>query len=560
MSKILGIAAAAITLVMALACGGSNNGGTSSLTGGSTTPVYANIDSSLSKSEIGSASLFAIDASGNIASATYTATEIVAGTKDVSDHQATFIGVSSGNYILKVIGVNSANLFEAPVAVVSDVVTNMSKARPKYFQVNALTTMIVKSATSFSPSAIAIKTANILGDKKLSDVYFDGETISTVPTGSTSVTTITVSTLFLQQINSLSMAIIQIAAILPGNAALTNVANTLSSISKATTVDALATANDGVKAIEAAVPASKKEAVLANLLSSLATYATSLGIKAGDVNSMASAATNSSNTTKLATAASAATSDAATVSKFELANSSQGSMSGTTFTLNTLAPVFKITFSDNVNKGLVGSKVSLVVTKTGGASYTLTSADSSVTASWASLSELYLAVGKSSSATIASKELEPGASYTYTLTTTSSNISFGSFKTGTMNTRAVTLTSTTVPFAISGTTFTGLTSPIMFYVNSANAINITTSSANNYGILGTNSALNVSVSPATTVTPVISGITTGVTTATSAIVTFNSVASGNYTVTLTKDKGLFTGTTTTTEITDYPSSVYMEVK
>ena len=491
------------------------------------------------------------------------------------DWEYSIAGLTSGNeYTFKVIKTATSGNIEllSTIDTASASTGFLSKANPKYKtrapQINVYTTFVVQQIVANPTLTVSVATASIFGSGvSLNSIVVSGGTVRAGTTASVVAPSAAASQMVTMLSTSILTAVKLTVAQLDGQ--LTSLIATQTAISKIP-VTTVTTANlaTSLSTVYTAV-----SAMMTAITTAIPTF--TIDLTKIDAHSTLTI-TDLKDSTKISTnvvAAATAQDSAKKVTYFGLADATYGAPTTAGFAINTLAPVFKVVvegdFSANVATAskiaeLLDMTVTNTVSKQTASSSNLNSLFDATASVSANVTTIYLRVKKTASATISADELAPGTDYDYVLTAKTKAFTFGGSYTtkGTISTRTVTFT---YPYAIGSLTSQvvlgsngGLSAgSIVFYVNSAKAINVTTSAVNNYSILGASSALNVSVSPATTVTPVISGITTGATTATSAVVTFNSVTKGNYTVTLTKDKGLFSGTT---EITDYPSSVYMEVK
>lgn len=198
-----------------------------------------------------------------------------------------------------------------------------------------------------------------------------------------------------------------------------------------------------------------------------------------------------------------------TISSFELASASYGSRSGNDFTVNTLAPIFKVVFSSAVTSPSSVIDVTLTNSATS-ASQNFTTASSYLNTIASSDNKThYIMVKKSSSAGFTdSQGLRPGTAYTYAITAkTGYALSFsGRSENGTITTEDVTFT---LPFDGSSanqslvnisdsSTYNGLnaSSNQTFYVNvkSGWKVQYTTSNTTTYGIFGGSGVLNATLS------------------------------------------------------------------
>ena len=471
----LGLVMLLMVALFALACGSSSDNAPA------TTFTYGSVDSSLDYGDISKAELLPISNGTAQSSGVIEDSEINNGNGD--DHRAVFQNVSNGDYLFRVSGGNSTlytTLFEATVSVSSNVISGLGKATPAYFQANPLTTFIVSQAAGnldFTSSLNGLVEA-VLSGNSLEDVYYDGGVLINKSNGKGAG---------LQSTNVMS-SINYVALVIKSVSKITSSDNTTLVDNAITLLKEIALAGDDMSALETATG----NAVLGQIFSATSANVTEIKSVVGEKfvseligNSSSLSSFEGITAGNLQAAAVAATDDSFEIESFALADSNFGSTgtSANQFILKTLAPVFKVTFANNVNQGLVGSAISVDLEKVGGGSYSLSLDDATVVSSWASATELYLAV-KADGLSISSKELEPGAVYNYTLNTSkfSGNTQVGNYGSGNIAVEDLTITSPKVPVAFAGTSFDGLmASEVLFNVNASSSYTVSGNSTDDYG-------------------------------------------------------------------------------
>jgi hypothetical protein len=474
----LGLTMMSVVAMFALACGSSDDSV-------ALVPSIANIDSSLDTDTIDKAKLYKVESSGNAASSASYQSDVTAGTGD-ADHTATFYNVASGEYLLKVEGTNGSDLYQAPVEVANNTISGLGKAVPTYFQVNAFTTYVVLKALEGSGNLNDVATVvdEVLGTTlSLKDVFFDGGSLRLASSGAGASLT---SDNLMTAINYVALVVTQAAKIETNSSSANTAVGGFSDI-----LTTIIGAGDSLSDLADAT----SDANLLNILTEVnsSTNLSDLEAILGEdfVDEIVGSGDNLLDfadvvVAELISAAFESTNDSFEIQSFALVDYSFGWSSGNEFTLNSLAPVFKLTFADNVKKDLVASAIAIELNKVGGASYDLKASDATVQYSWASGSELYIAV-KADGLAITDKELEPGAVYNYSINTDAfvaqDNIIVGIYGAGNIAVSDLTLTSEMVPVAIDGTSWNGLTAAqVSFNINTADEYSVAgNSSSGNLG-------------------------------------------------------------------------------
>jgi len=598
----------AASILVALACGGSDgsNSSASNLTVGTGPSSYAG---TIDKTTIPTASTVRVGAfqDGDLIS------EVVPtqGSGD-EDHTFTIAGLQNGDYtvsVYRVIGstVDTSSfppmseddrlvLLSSPATVtgaegVAEAVSSKTSFKR---QINVITTFVVNRIANDNTGATNVSTVltELFGSvvASLDEIDMSGGEIS-----SGSETLFVSDDTISQAIQFMSTAIAATSVL--GTSSITdsvktNVTSTFSQLSLVT--NSLTAALSSYSTLLATASTENSSAVT-SLIAAASSFVND--VLDGDI----------TNLTTSLTPASVAAADANTykVLSFGLAsgaNNAYGTTSGVggvDFSLNTLAPVFKLSFVSGNTLTEAEAKALLTMTVTDGTT-TLTESGTvssqlsdlvdvvadSPDATTGEASTFYLLVKKDYSSTTAAA-LEPGKTYTYTLTATDSpsKLRFGSAssRSGTITTKDVTIT---LPYAgasspdvaainLSGNaTHSGLSADqsLVLYVDAANGVQVDQTDAIGYGIVGSDSALNISVykngsktASATDsnveATDVMffsdetgASVTSGMLTLDSAVIE----AGTEYSVTISTEDGLLDSSGTA--ITSYPTALYIETE
>ncbi len=283
-------------------------------------------------------------------------------------------------------------------------------------------------------------------------------------------------------------------------------------------------------------------------------------------------------TTSQISTAQASAGGTVTITSFELAHAAYGTKSGDDFSLNTLAPVFKVvldtaltasTFSDYVTVSLQGGSTS--VTNSSLTSDTLvrtvTSTDGKT---------IFLMVKKAASVDITAKsELSPGGSYSYTITPVTGKTLVMSGKSfplsGKITVKNITftypITSSTADSLVNlgVSTFTGLSSTTpTFVVHSKKAMDQFSATATGYGVLSYMTITTKKAGSTISALNTGSNFTLASATSTGFVATVKSSAglsSGSqYTLTVAAKSGFTVGNGTAVTSSDLPGDQTMDLK
>jgi len=487
LSRITGIGALLVTLVLALACGGGDGSNARTVTG------Y--IDSNTVAMEKAQASdgtyeVWAVYNGSKVQKGTLTA-----GTAGTDDHVYKIDNLVDGNVysvvLYKTLGSKTTEVLSTVITASSSTAT-LAKARMKSAkgrQMNAVTHLVSKKmrasgASSAAGLAAAMKDLGFADGVDLGNIFMDENgSISAV---SGTVTIPSVVTVFATAIKYAAVA--------------------LSSASSETALAAVITATETtITTLTTVAVASTDSSILltyaTTLITSTTTVIASSGVTVSSTlvsTSFTSAVTSVTTATSLDTAAAtvATTTSSGTtinVSSFGLAHATYGSSSTSTHTVSSLAPVFKLV-TDTAVTGSFDTYATVTVNGvTGSSAHATVSSDDGLTH--------YILIKKSASATSTTDaELAPGGSYSltiaaksgYTLTESATGLTNG---TATIKVTDVTLT---LPFGETGytqsqvalnNTYKGISSSTaMFYLNSKTGISYSSSSTG-YGIFGSSYAV-----------------------------------------------------------------------
>lgn len=273
------------------------------------------------------------------------------------------------------------------------------------------------------------------------------------------------------------------------------------------------------------------------------------------------------------------------VTSFGLAHDTAYGVQGTKdFTLNSLAPVFKVTFAGNsMTADAAKDLLSLSLTK-GSTTISLTTATSGsntlvdILPSTGSSETFYLLVKKGYGDDEMEQDLTPGSTYSYTASSTGvgGNVKFGSAlsQSGTITTRKVTFTypytgsqNAIIDLGIDGHMGLASDSDHDFMIDVAGTALKIDASESGYGIFGTDSALDLSVSEDGTVIGDDSNAIGNVDVETSSSTAMSSgtltlrngltSAGSSYTITLSDDEGLMDSSDA--DVSDYPKNLAVDI-
>ena len=285
-------------------------------------------------------------------------------------------------------------------------------------------------------------------------------------------------------------------------------------------------------------------AFFTNIGNALGVSATSLATASATIVATAGAATGIS-TTIITSATSVASTGGASngsqtdikITSFGLAHATAyGTTSGNAFTVNTLAPVFKLVAATALPANATDLIDVTITNTTTGVSQTLSSISSKVTSVKSTDSKTaYLMVYKTGAvASVASTELQPGTTYKYKITAKTNSAYTLSSTSETVAPSAGTITTTditfTLPFTGTGsgnyslvsltdsTSFKGVpaSTALSFWVSSKNYIAYNSGNTTNYGLIGSSGNLTVTLNGSSNVAMsgnnlTISSISTGAT-------------------------------------------------
>lgn len=578
MGKFLGIAASAVALVAALACGGSSSTTSATSTGMS---YKGAIDGSIvaSTSDVVVA---AYDANGK-----YVAQGSVVSATAGEDHVFMFDNLAAGAYTVKVMRLPAGTTVPEPFGSFADIesqgltvlstvaiVNSTSGADPKRSksvryrrQINPVTTYIANSVSS--PSAnLQTVIANLFGAANAGISLDEIESVGGAGYAlSASAAPVSVSGNAQKAIEFVS-----IAASLAATASSDNFATVKAAVAK--TVADIVSAGDDLSKMNAAsagvftaaqntLPAAALAAfeakikIVAPFIASVLEQIKSTSGGVLDFSALSGSALDTASTTVETNLASATE-----VSAFELAKgNTYGSNSGSSFVLTSLAPVFKLTLKNAATLSASDVTVTLKNVATGG------SVSSSVAATLADVvpssdsMTYYFYIKKSASTTLASKELKPGTTYEYSIYSTKLKSNGSFIFSGTMTTTDVTVTypytgSQTSVVMVNGNGGVSGTS-VDYYIHSKNALTVNSGDSADYGFFGSNSYLNASFNAgsATGATLKVSSVTTD---NKAGVLSISGLSAGSYDVSITKDQGLKTAAGV--EVTSYPTRLMMDVK
>ena len=602
MSKLIGVIVTAVALVMAIACGGSSS---SSDTTATTGTVQGKVESSgIDSGSVSTIAVGLFDSSSatTLSNASYKTT-LISPTADEADYTYTISDVANGTYVVKTYKVDGSGTYlgELYSSTVTISAGTQQKARTSDTtkpQMNALTSYVTKKAGTDATAITSL--LSDLGLTSLAGVYMDGETIKTSNNEQKTLKS-PVASLAISNIAVVS----SIISVLTDSTSITKATNVVSAIMTATTTTALSAelantnTTGGLGGLINLVPTAKQTTIVQRITTVAPTYAeNALGITAAtsfssisittvsvtiletavytqallDPNFLTStdstafeAAITSANTTDIKTDLQDTIDGKATVSSFSLAHDTAfGSTTTSSFTLTTLAPVFKISFTKPAQQSVSGN-VSVVLTRSSdSASETLNSSSTDVTAVWVGSQTLYLVVSSS--------KLTAGSTYSYTISR-DSNVSLGTTSaTGTINVTNITLTGTTIPVIIPGVSDGMDASSVAFSISVKSGMGVyadSTSTASDYGLVssvgvlegstawtGTYASSDVSISA----TPASNTLTAGTVTLDTSAITLTSGKSYTITPVLNLYWAESGAQGSAVSTSDYPASLYVDIK
>ena len=565
MSKILGIAAAAITLVMALACGGSNNGGTAAA------PQYK-ISGEVSL--VSDPALYKVGAF-----ASDTAVEPVAKSDLTSGSDGlsyTLTVPNATNYFVKMYKFTSAGPVVDTSGNVFSIYTDYrtgsttgtgdrEKVASKR-QMNSFTTFVSRKISSGSAASVDAVLTSIFGTAtSMSAISFEGDTVLVSgkakqmdPVAKSALTQFSYVAAMVDATVISSTAVkvnANFTSLLVSFAAATTLDNVATSAAQVNVVATAAGTNEAAFSLAlknispvlastvttfAQIPTTTA-AIATQYASLMTTELTNSGVSTANVANAVTekiadvAVKNSVTATVALTVSTAETAAKAPVlpNTFTIVNGGSSNSSG--FSLTSTSPIFKVTFVDAVLKDVSGN---LNVT-INGVNQTSNATNSSTQVWSTDRKSLYILLRNDSGA---AKTLAPGKTYTYALTSNATSVvgltSLASTS-GTILTSDITFSDSysglndTPVVKLEGTEYQGIkASALSFVVNSKTAVSVDKAlvTALSYTFNGTKGTLSYSASDIE-VSPTSGAVTTATVTLASSVK--SSLAAGSYVVTPT---------------------------
>jgi hypothetical protein len=532
MSKIVGIAVAAVTLVMALACGGSDDAATQ--VADATVAVPADKVTSLGLSK-------AVLSSG--------ANADISGTNDFT-FKSVPVGsgytVYAGNTSLTSANTDTQALYEALISVSSDGSTSLRSASkvPDILQVNAATTVFSKMSTEDPVTYAKIKD-KIVGQKftvtngAVSGLSILGsDNIATAVDFATGITEVLViakkegvlsAADFTAQLKVLGASSGNMIA---ARSALTSNGGNL--------LQALATASSQIATLTLPTVFTKVTGFTKTALSSNVSNLTSLTNDLPKVDAMTTAALEALNAS-------------GTVSSVSVPSYFHNVASAPNFKVDTLSPVFKVMFTDSILRGeeLAGNLILKVTNTASKVEKTITKTTSGINYVWYDAKTLYIVTS--------SDQLESGASYSYSLTSNNPSVSVGSYGSGTIETYPVTVTSTVVPVSLGVSGYTGVSvADLQFTVSSNTALDYASGEAAK-ALVKSFTATKISTTSSATFTYQASDLNVTLTDKKSAVVKLSATANtsaltaGTYMLTVVLDSAVIPAA-------NYNGTTYVTIK
>jgi len=450
MSKIVGIAVAAVTLVMALACGGSDDAATQ--VADATVAVPADKVTSLGLSK-------AVLSSG--------ANADISGTNDFT-FKSVPVGsgytVYAGNTSLTSANTDTQALYEALISVSSDGSTSLRSAPkvPDILQVNAATTVFSKMSTEDPVTYAKIKD-KIVGQK------------FTVTNGAISGIASVLGAGNEELASSIDFAtgITEVLVVAKKEGLLnaeefTNQLKKLSASSgNMTDARSALTSNGGNLMVTLAEVAQRNTSSATSIITFPPVLLSVTGLSEAQLSANATGASLPALKTveEMKTAGLASLNASGTVSSVSVPSYFHNVASAPNFKVDTLSPVFKVMFTDSILRGeeLAGNLILKVTNTASKVEKTITKTTSGINYVWYDAKTLYIVTS--------SDQLESGASYSYSLTSNNPSVSVGSYGSGTIETYPVTVTSAVVPVSLGVSGYTGVSaSDLQFTVSSNTAL------------------------------------------------------------------------------------------